>query len=526
MNISRSRMFILSRIVLVLLALLSISAYAAGPGATSDDLLDSVLTKFSSVVSTWGTVITARATWLFWLLATVSMVYTFGTMALRKADLGEFFAEFIKFTLFTGLFWWLLLNGPQFATDIMMSMRQIGAEASGYPRVLAPSGIVDIGFDIFYKVVDKSLVWRPIDGLFGLLLSVAILVVFALIGANMLLLLVSSWIFAYAGVFILGFGGSRWTSEMAVGYFRSVLNIGLQLMTMILLVGIGKSFVDQYYAAMSSGITLKELGVMTVVAAVLLFLVAKVPPQIGALAGGTTGDLGSNFGIGAAVGAAAMGAAAIGSAGSMLAAAAASGLGGAQALMAAFSKANSFDSSDVSKGAQFDAGSDRGSVADSSSAGPGPLAAAMGDSGSSSSSFGSMDDSSLAEAVEPVTSKSSPKSNSSPSPGGAHGGAQGAANNGPAAIAAKVGRVAMGTAANLAQGVWDVSKEKLAAARDSTVGRAEDTAGGKIAAAIKARGSTAMSASGKIPGDDNGLSAGDKSTDPAAEVAAFRDRGL
>ena len=291
-------------LLLLWLAVFSVRAYAAGPGATSDDVMDNVLNRYATVASTWGGLMTTRATWLFWLLVVISMVWTFGLMALRKADIGEFFAEFIRFTMFTGFFWWLLMNGPRFATDIMTSLRMIGAQASGLPNTLAPSGIVDIGFDIFNKVVDQSTVWKPMDSLFGLLLSMAILIVFALIGVNMLLLLISGWIFAYAGVFILGFGGSRWTSDMAIGYFKSILNIGLQLMTMVLLVGIGKSFVDSYYVSMSAGMTLKELAVMAVVAAILLALVAKVPPQVGALAGGSTGSLGSNFGVGAAVGAA------------------------------------------------------------------------------------------------------------------------------------------------------------------------------------------------------------------------------
>ena len=154
----------------------------------------------------------------------------------------------------------------------------------------------------------------------GIIISTAVLVILALIGVNMLLLLVSGWILAYAGVFFLGFGGSRWTSEMAIGYFKTVLGIAAQLFTMVLLVGIGKSFIDQYYTAMSAGISLKELGVMLIVAVVLLALVNKVPPLIGGLAGGNTGSLGHGFGAGAAIGAAAMGAAAAATAGAALAA--------------------------------------------------------------------------------------------------------------------------------------------------------------------------------------------------------------
>ena len=33
-------------------------------------------------------------------------------MALRKADLAEFFAEFCRFILFFGFYLWLLRNGP------------------------------------------------------------------------------------------------------------------------------------------------------------------------------------------------------------------------------------------------------------------------------------------------------------------------------------------------------------------------------------------------------------------------------
>jgi type IV secretion system protein TrbL len=68
-----------------------------------------------------------------------------------------------------------------------------------------------------------------------------ILVVLTLVGVNMLLLLISGWILAYAGSFFLGFGGSRWTSDMAITYFKTVLGVGAQLFAMVLLVGIGKS---------------------------------------------------------------------------------------------------------------------------------------------------------------------------------------------------------------------------------------------------------------------------------------------
>jgi type IV secretion system protein TrbL len=198
------------------------------------------------------------------------MVWTFGMMALRKADIGEFFAEFVRFTIFTGFFWWLLTNGPNFASSIYASLRQIAGNATGLGQALSPSGIVDMGFAIFYKVMDQSSVWSPVDSMAGILMAVAILVILALVGVNMLLLLASGWVLAYGGVFFLGFGGSRWTSDMAINYYKTVLGVAAQLLAMVLLVGIGKTFLDDYYSRMSAGISLKEMGVMLIVCVILL----------------------------------------------------------------------------------------------------------------------------------------------------------------------------------------------------------------------------------------------------------------
>jgi type IV secretion system protein TrbL len=41
------------------------------------------------------------------------------------------------------------------------------------------------------------------------LVSLGVLIVLALVGVNMLLLLASGYVLAYAGVIFLGFGGSR-----------------------------------------------------------------------------------------------------------------------------------------------------------------------------------------------------------------------------------------------------------------------------------------------------------------------------
>jgi len=457
-------------------------------------ILDNVLTQYNNAASSWAVAITTRATWLFWTLATISMVWTFGLMALRKADIGEFYAEFLKFTIFTGFFWWLLLNGPNFATDIISSLRTLGGLATGTTGAFTPSGIVDIGFDIFFKVLDQSSVWSPVDSAAGIIISAFILIILTLVGVNMLLLLISGWILAFAGVFFLGFGGSRWTSDIAIGYFKTVLNIAAQLFTMVLIVGIGKSFVDQYYINMSAGISLKEMGVMLVVSLVLLILVNRVPPLIGQIVfgGGASGQIGGH-GAGAFLGAAGATAAAVAVGSSAFSAGATNIAGGAQALMAAASQA----SQNVANGSDIISKMTSGSTSSNNSGGDStsPLAAAMGDTGGRSS-------------------------------GGGFGGA----------VASGV-KKAVDTGANLAKG-------SMAVAKDKTKGSVGDTLGGKVAKAIKQQGmpdDTSMDTgqdtndnntedslnSGDTETEETGnslSSASDETVDYEDEVAAFRDR--
>jgi type IV secretion system protein VirB6/type IV secretion system protein TrbL len=533
-----------------------IFAFAASPvfaTINGDGLLNDVTNRFLTQSATWGGTITTYATWLFWVLATISMVWTFGLMALRKADIGEFFAEFVRFTVTTGFFWWLLSNGPTMAMAIINSLRQIGATAGGIPNVLTPSTPISIGFDIVKKAF-TGLSWvHPIDNLAIVLVSAAVVVCMAVVAANVLIALVTAWVMAYAGTFILGFGGARWTSDMAISYFKAMLGIGLELMTMTLLIGIATSVIDGFYRDLD-GSSVYELLLVFCVCAVLALLINKIPGRVASLAGGGSG---ASVGAGSVMGAAAMGAAAAATAGAALAAGATSMAGGAQALMAAFQKANAATSAggggaDALMAAAGGAGG--GDSGGGGSGGGSALASAMGDSGSgggstsagagssvnsASSSGGQSAASGSGSSASSSTNADSGASAGSDAKGEAKGqaatdkgGAPGEVKSGGAlaaagAMAAKVGKVAAGTAGNLAQGSWDVAKAKAASMKDAAMDRIGETTGGKIAAAINARAEAEAADKAPPPEsfDDNSLSAGtEKSADAESEVAAFRDR--
>lgn len=482
-------------------------AFHANAAIDNSGLLSNVVDKYQLAATAWANVITGAATRLFWTLVLISMIWTFGFMILRKADIGEFFAELLRFILFTGLFWWALTNGPSFASSIINSLKQLGGQATGLGG-LAPSGIVDIGFQIFGTVVERSSIWNPVLSVAGIIIAAIILVILALISINMVMLLVSGWILAYGGIFFLGFGGARWTSDIAINYYKTVLGVGAALLTMVLLVGIGKTFLDDYYSRMSSAMPLSEMGVMLVVAVVLLVLTNKLPSLVaGIITGASVGGAAAmgNFGAGTVLAAGGVAAAAAATGGAVLVAGAANAAGGAQAVTAAIRKAGQnmqsgggrFFGRAAGDGSEAAAGGGSGGPSGNSGGGS-PLAAAMGnvanfDSFSSKASAGASDGSS--------------KNDNQGKTGGAFRGALTTA----AKFSADVG-------ANLAQGAQAVAKQKGGSFKQAVQGRIDETLGGKVAAAIRSGRQTPAP---EYLFDNNSLASSE--VDAASEVAAFRD---
>jgi type IV secretion system protein VirB6/type IV secretion system protein TrbL len=346
--------------IFILLIAFSLDANAA---LDNTGILDDILGRYKTAAAAWQSVIMAEASFLFWTLGAISLAWKMGQLILTKADIGDFFAELIRFSTTFGFYFWLLTNatgGLDIAGSIISSLRQLGANAGGLDSSISPSEIVNVGFAIFDKVVTNSSLWSPVDTIAMLLLAAVILIVLALISVNMLLLLVSSWILLYAGIFLLGMGGSSWTSDMAINYYKTVLGIAVQLFVMVLLVGIGSTFIEDYHAKMDAGtLTMSSMAVMMIVSIVLLNLTNKVPPLVAGIvsggglgAGGGIGNFGAGAAMGAAMTAASMGGAALAAAGGATMSGAANVAGAMDAFSAA-SGSGGMDDNSMDRGSSM-----------------------------------------------------------------------------------------------------------------------------------------------------------------------------
>ncbi len=312
--------------------------------AADAKILDTVVSKYNTAAKSWEPVLRQAATRLFLALCVISLVFTAGFGFVRgNMGLGDFFAEFLRFGITMGFFFWLLNNGPDIAKSFIDSMTMLGQTASStYLVKLTPSDICTQGFGLIYDAVAEFGKSDYATGVLVIVVALMIALVFAVIAAQMVVLLCSSWILIYGGVFYLGFGGGNWTTEIAKNYFKTVLAQAMQVFTFCLLLGIGqteirnltvglrttKSVVVANYwwlfgltgeaptkVVQSETLTMTGMCVALVFAVILCILVSRVPGLVAGVINGSSISAMSFSGVGGAV-ASARGA--VGSAAGML----------------------------------------------------------------------------------------------------------------------------------------------------------------------------------------------------------------
>jgi P-type conjugative transfer protein TrbL len=288
------------------------AAYPGMPGApnfthaATPAFIDQLLQKFSSAAKGWSAVILRAATSLFWLLAGISVSWTLITLIFKRADLLEIGAELVRFIMTTGLFFWMLTNGPQFAQAIIGSLWQLGGQAAGGGNAIYPGDLITLGMQVMLNS-SAQLAWLMVAPAAGVpfVFAVVILILCALIAVNMILLLASAWVVLYAGVIFLGFGGCRWTSDIAINYYRTVLGVGVSLLVMQLVIGIGQQFLQGLVNTAEAHPDIPGMATLMIATLIIAVLAHRLPSLVSniAIGSGHHGGIGT-LGFMSAVGAA------------------------------------------------------------------------------------------------------------------------------------------------------------------------------------------------------------------------------
>jgi type IV secretion system protein VirB6/type IV secretion system protein TrbL len=265
--------------------------FIPGAHAAPVDLdVDDVLQRFLSIQVRAEIVEAARS--LFWALATISLVWTMGMLIVRQ-DIGEMLMELLRFMVVTGIFYWLLINastydgGEDFVGDIVTSFfEMLTGGSSDSPVRGNANNFLQWGLHVYTRVLAVTDGGDIANRIVACGLAIVILAILTLMTAQFVLALVMAWMLGYAGIFLLGFGGARWTSPIAISFYKNVLAVGISLLALSIIGRVGSEVLSAFNVAGDIA-QFVNLGPLLAASIIMLVLSIKIPQLLYTLVTGS-----------------------------------------------------------------------------------------------------------------------------------------------------------------------------------------------------------------------------------------------
>ncbi|MGA8534652.1 MAG: P-type conjugative transfer protein TrbL, partial [Candidatus Tumulicola sp.] len=292
--------------LLFFLALLPITALADSapvcvPGAGRGGILTGLAHQFSTTTQPWMTTALHYAQGLFFALVAIEIAWSAITYVLQKDSLPDFVASLLLKILGVGFFFIVLQPqyGPVWIGDIISSFSQAGSAISGQVQLTPsdPSSVFNCGTDIANAMLESTSENQGMTlgnilpmieiVLTSMICALGVVLAFAIIAGQLLITLVESYIVIGAGVFMLGFTGSRWTLVFGEKYVGYAVSIGIKLFMLELIVGLGFDLGQQWGSLFANGIAPPETYIEVVGAALVFgFLAWQIPSLAASLMNG------------------------------------------------------------------------------------------------------------------------------------------------------------------------------------------------------------------------------------------------
>ena len=292
--------------LLFFLALLPTAALADSqpvcvPGAGQGGILTGLAHQFSTTTQPWMTTALHYAQALFFALVAIEIAWSAITYVLQKDSLPDFVASLLLKILGVGFFFIVLQPqyGPVWIGDIISSFSQAGSAISGQVQLAPsdPSSVFNCGTDIANAMLESAsenqgmtlgnLLPMMEIVLTSMICALGVVLAFAIIAGQLLITLVESYIVIGAGVFMLGFTGSRWTLVFGEKYIGYAVSIGIKLFMLELIVGLGFDLGQQWGSLFANGIAPPGTYIEVVGAALVFgFLAWQIPSLAASLMNG------------------------------------------------------------------------------------------------------------------------------------------------------------------------------------------------------------------------------------------------
>jgi len=274
-------------------------------------ILGDITQKYKNIGSTWGDNIKTHALWLLKWMLVIQLTVMAVKLGFKQSTLQDVIEDLVMVTIFGGIFWALIIKGQGWGINLINGMVDMAQDVAGGGSPPSEAFFAKI-FNDTLKIADNMMYsWNPILVPAICLCAICSAICGAFIYGMYLVVLCESYIAFNLGLFILGFGGMRYTRSFATGFLKYALSVGLKLFVIRCLLYILGSFLADMVLFTFKSFT--ETLVITACFFILAFLIKVLPDTIakivtlhsGSSAGAITGAMAA--GAGMAAGAASMG---------------------------------------------------------------------------------------------------------------------------------------------------------------------------------------------------------------------------
>lgn len=268
----------------LLFCLLVFSPFSYAATSAPDNALDKLIELFQSQTQRWEPIIQQNIWGLFAGLVTITFTWNAIQILLKQGGIVDAIVLLFQSAMTIGMSVYIIKNASYLAWSLIGSFNKIAGILAGSNAPFSPSNIFELGLSICSTMIDHVSSWQIGDAIVMGLSALIILILFAMIAAEMTVLIIGSFMLVSGGTIMLGFLGSQWTRDYGMNYLTSVIGIGIQLFMMQLVVILGYGVFTQYISTgnQDSAASLILLGLTIVYYA----LIRTIPGLATSLASG------------------------------------------------------------------------------------------------------------------------------------------------------------------------------------------------------------------------------------------------
>ncbi|WP_169400703.1 P-type conjugative transfer protein TrbL [Desulfobacter curvatus] len=282
----------------------------------NQDIIEIITNKYKLVGSTWGENIKSHALWLLKWLLVIQLIVMAVKLGFKQSTLQDVVEDLVMTAIFGGIFWALIIKGQAWGVDLIQGMLKMAKDVAGGGSPPGEAFFAQIFKDTLTIADNMVYSWNPAKIPALGLAAIVSAICGAFIYGMYLVVLCESYIAFNLGIFILGFGGMRYSRSFATGFLKYVLSVGLKLFVIRCLLYILGTFLAEMVFYNFKAFT--EVLVITACLCILAFLIKVLPDTIarmvtlhsGSSAGAITGAMAAGAGMAASAASMGVGAAA------------------------------------------------------------------------------------------------------------------------------------------------------------------------------------------------------------------------